>query len=72
VICTDAAVDRIAPAEHCGSMSFCGAVERYPDTRDMGYPFSRPFVGPKASAIRSAIVGLPSAAARTVSIRHTA
>jgi hypothetical protein len=50
-------------------MSFCGAVDRYPDTRDMGYPFSRPFA-PKPTAIRDAILALPSAAARTVSIRH--
>jgi hypothetical protein len=51
-------------------MSYCGAVDRYPDTRDMGYPFSRPFAGPKATAIRDTILALPSAAARTVSIRH--
>jgi hypothetical protein len=70
VLCTDAAVDRVSHAEHCGSMSFCGAVDRYPDARDMGYPFSRPFAGPKPTAIRDAILALPSAAARTVSIRH--
>jgi hypothetical protein len=23
-------------------MSFCGAADRYPDARDMGYPFARP------------------------------
>jgi hypothetical protein len=70
VLCTDATVDRTSHAEHCGSMSYCGAVDRYPDTRDMGYPFSRPFAGPKPTAIRDAILALPSAAARTVSIRH--
>ena len=47
-------------------MSFCGAVERYPDTRDMGYPVSRPF----AQGIGPALVGLQSAAARTFTIRH--
>ena len=52
-------------------MSFCGAVDRYPDTRDMGYPFARPFAGPAANAVRDAIVALPNAAARTVTIRHT-
>jgi hypothetical protein len=70
VLCTDATVDRVSHGEHCGSMSFCGAVDRYPDTRDMGYPFSRPFTGPAQTAIRDAILALPSAAARTVSIRH--
>jgi hypothetical protein len=70
VLCTDATVDRTSHAEHCGSMSYCGAVDRYPDTRDMGYPFSRPFTGPTQTAIRDAILALPSAAARTVSIRH--
>jgi hypothetical protein len=70
VLCTDAAVDRVGHAEHCGSMSYCGAVDRYPDSRDMGYPFCRPFAGPRATAIRDAILALSSAAARTVSIRH--
>jgi hypothetical protein len=35
----------------------------------MGYPFSRPF-GSGGSAISDRIVGLGSAAARTVTIRH--
>jgi Hemocyanin, ig-like domain/Hemocyanin, copper containing domain len=69
VLCTDATIDRVTHAEHCGSMSYCGAVDRYPDTRDMGYPFSRPF-GPEPNAIRDKILGLDCAAARTVSIRH--
>ena len=69
VICTDAAIDRVATPDNCGSMSFCGAIDRYPDTRDMGYPFSRPF-GTGANALRDAIVALPSAAARTITIRH--
>lgn len=29
----------------CGSMSFCGAKDRYPDRRPMGYPFDRRFPG---------------------------
>ena len=49
-------------------MSFCGAVDRYPDTRDMGYPFSRPF----ATSIPDTIRNLPAAAGRTVTIRHVA
>jgi hypothetical protein len=71
VLCTDAAIDRVVHQEHCGSMSYCGAVDRYPDTRDMGYPFSRPFAGPEATAIQDKVVALGSAAARTVTIRHS-
>jgi hypothetical protein len=70
VMCSDARIDRIDAPEHCGSMSYCGAVDRYPDARDMGYPFCRPFAGRKATAIRDRFVALPSAAARTVTIRH--
>ncbi len=66
VLLTDAAIDRVADPEHCGSMSFCGAVDRYPDTRDMGYPFCRPF----ATTITDTVDALDSAAARTVTIRH--
>ncbi len=71
VVCTDADLDQVPEQESCGSMSFCGAVDRYPDTRDMGYPFARPFTGPTATAIRDTIIALPSAAARTVTVRHT-
>ena len=70
VLCTDADVDQLGQPEQCGSMSYCGAVDRYPDARDMGYPFSRPFEGPAATAISDKIGGLASAAARTVKIRH--
>jgi hypothetical protein len=66
VFCTDAAHDLVRPSAECGSMSFCGAVERYPDTRDMGYPFSRPFARP----IADTILGVPSAAGRSLTIRH--
>ena len=38
----------------CGSMSFCGALENYPDRRRMGYPFDRPFAAPIAEEIASA------------------
>ncbi len=71
VICTDAAVDLVPVQAQCGSMSWCGAVDRYPDTRDMGYPFARPWSGSAANAVRDTIVRLPHAAARTVTIRHT-
>jgi Hemocyanin, ig-like domain/Hemocyanin, copper containing domain len=65
-ICTDAQADGLATPAHCGSISYCGAVDRYPDSRDMGYPFSRRF----ESAIQDTIDGLPSASARTITIRH--
>jgi hypothetical protein len=69
VFVTDATIDRVAVAQHCGSMSFCGAVDRYPDTRDMGYPFSRPF-GPNPTGVQDRLVTLKSAGARTITIRH--
>jgi hypothetical protein len=69
VICTDAAIDHVAMPGDCGSMSYCGAVDRYPDFRDMGYPFNRRF-GDGVSALADRLVALSSAAARTVVIRH--
>jgi hypothetical protein len=67
VLLTDASVDQVPAAGHCGSMSYCGAADRYPDTRDMGYPFSRPFARP----IEEAFHGLANAAGRTFTIRRT-
>jgi hypothetical protein len=49
----------------CGSMSYCGALENYPDRRRMGYPFERPFAG----TIEEAIAGAPSMASIDVTIR---
>lgn len=71
VMLTDATLDRITEPGHCGSMSFCGARDRYPDAREMGYPFARPFAGPKASAIRDFVLAQPHVAARTIAIRNT-
>ena len=71
VMATDATVDLVPEADHCGSMSFCGAVDHYPDTRDMGYPFARPFTGPTPTALTDAILAIPHAAGRTLTIRHT-
>jgi hypothetical protein len=71
VLCTDAKLDGVTAPEHCGSMSYCGAVDRYPDARDMGYPFCRAFAGPEATAIETKLVELDSAAGRTVTIRHS-
>jgi hypothetical protein len=66
VFCSNAAQDLVRPSAECGSMSFCGAVDRYPDTRDMGYPFSRPLARP----IEATVLGVPSAAGRSLTIRH--
>jgi hypothetical protein len=41
VMFTDWEKDRV-DFSTCGSMSFCGAKDRYPDRRPMGYPFDRP------------------------------
>ena len=43
VMVTDAGYDRVEDDHACGSMSFCGVRDRYPDRRNMGYPFDRPF-----------------------------
>jgi hypothetical protein len=69
VMFTDATIDNVSQPGECGSMSFCGARDRYPDNREMGYPFARPF-GAGASAISDALLNLPNAAGRSVTIRH--
>jgi tyrosinase len=43
VMLTDWTIDQVADDTTCGSMSYCGAKEKYPDSRAMGYPFDRPF-----------------------------
>ncbi len=65
-ICTSAAIDRVPQPTQCGSMSFCGAVDRYPDTRDMGYPFARPLT----QSLTDTIVSLGPAAGRSFTIKH--
>lgn len=50
----------------CGSKSYCGALDNYPDKRRMGYPFDRPFAG---QSIAEAIAAAPSMAAAEVTIR---
>jgi hypothetical protein len=67
VLLTDAAQDQVPEPGHCGSMSYCGAADRYPDVRDMGYPFSRPFAKP----IAETFLALDNAAGRRLTIRRT-
>lgn len=66
VVCTDTAQDAVNPVGGCGSLSFCGAVDEYPDRLDMGYPFSRTFAG----SIENTLLGRPTAAGRGLVIRH--
>jgi hypothetical protein len=70
VLVSDATVDLVPAPDQCGSMSYCGAVDRYPDARVMGYPFARPFA-PADTGIRDTFVALPNAAGRSLTIRHT-
>ena len=66
VLLTDAALDRVPQHGDCGSMSYCGAADRYPDARDMGYPFSRPF----RKSIAETFLALDNAAGRKFTIRR--
>lgn len=50
-----------------GSMSYCGAKDKYPDTRVMGYPFDRPF--PAGQTIAQTIAGQKNMAARDIIIK---
>jgi tyrosinase len=53
-------------AEHCTSVSYCGLQdEEYPDKRDMGYPFSRPF----RDGIPPTVAAHDNMAWRTITIR---
>ena len=63
---TDWELDKVSGDDDCGSMSFCGSRDRYPDTREMGYPFSRPLPG----GIAATLEALPTVCARDLTIRH--
>lgn len=53
-------------SEHCTSVSYCGLQDaEYPDKREMGYPFSRPF----PNGISSAVEAHDNMAWRTITIR---
>lgn len=67
VTVTDWARDDTGQKKACGSMSFCGARDDYPDRRLMGYPFNRPF----ERSIAETIAAEPNMAARDVTIRCT-
>ena len=63
---TNHALDQANEATTCGSMSFCGAEDDYPDARAMGYPFDKKFPGGDPLA---AIAGVDSMAVRDLRIR---
>jgi hypothetical protein len=68
VMLTDWNLDRVGIDTKCGSMSFCGARDvEYPDKREMGYPFNRPF--PTGKSIAQTIAAQPNMAARDVRIK---
>jgi hypothetical protein len=67
-IVTDFALDQLDGDPHCGSLSFCGAMdERFPDKREMGYPFNRPF---GARTIAQVFEAQDAMAARDLTVRH--
>jgi tyrosinase len=69
-IVTDYALDHIKGDPNCGSLSFCGSVDAaFPDQREMGYPFNRPF---RTRTITETLAGQPNMAARSLTIRHRA
>lgn len=66
VIVTNWENDRVGDDHSCTSMSFCGAKDRYPDARAMGYPFDRPF----PLGVERTLAELDSAAVRTIQIKQ--
>jgi tyrosinase len=67
VMLTDWDIDKASGDSSCGSMSYCGARDSYPDTRSMGYPFDRPF--PPGRTISQTISTQKNMAARDITIR---
>lgn len=64
VMVTDWKKDIVGEENCCGSMSYCGAKDRYPDVREMGYPFNRPL----ANGILNTISRQANMACRTIII----
>ncbi|MDQ4100774.1 MAG: hypothetical protein M3115_01115, partial [Thermoproteota archaeon] len=67
VMFTDWDKDKVGEDTTCGSMSFCGARDSYPDSRGMGYPFDRPF--PQGQSIADTIKENSNMAARDIKVR---
>lgn len=69
VMATDWNLDHVPEDTHCGSMSYCGARDTYPDQRAMGYPFDRPFPDAQGRSIPEVIAGQRNMASRDITIR---
>lgn len=67
VMLTDWNKDKVSADSTCGSLSFCGSKQNYPDARAMGYPFDRPFAG----TIAQLIAAQPNMATRDIMIQAT-
>lgn len=65
-ILTDSAQDALGRPKTCGSMSYCGARDSYPDRQPMGYPFHRPF-GP--DGVLGTLRAMDNVALRELTIR---
>jgi hypothetical protein len=68
VMLTDWNKDHVPTSSHCGSLSFCGAKQDYPDERPMGYPFDRPFEN-GGDDVAPTVVAQANIATRDVVIR---
>lgn len=66
VLATDGAIDLVPDPGSCGSMSYCGAKQRYPDTRPMGYPFDRPLM----KNVAELVTQFPTFAMRRIKIEN--
>jgi len=66
VMLTDWTKDNVPATPSCGSMSFCGSKQNYPDDRPMGYPFDRPFAPGKN--IAATVTAQPNMATQEVLI----
>ena len=67
-VVTDFELDNLTGDPDCGSLSFCGSQhDLFPDRREMGYPFNRPFDGEIDAVLR----GDGSMAVRDLTVRHS-
>ncbi len=69
VMLTAWSIDRVSDDSTCGSLSYCGSKQNYPDARVMGYPFDRPF---RDKSIADVIRDQPNMATRDVTIKTQA
>lgn len=65
VVLTDWESDHAGEPGSCGSMSYCGSRQSYPDLREMGYPFDRPF----PDGVLATLAAQPNVALRDLTIR---